>query len=446
LFTLLVSVTSLIHVAYRNPALHVAVETAAALISIGAAQLIYGRYRQSYALGDLVLTASLGVFAVANLLSTVPELTGAVRGVFGTWTSVGARLLGAVLIALAAVLPNRSLHRPRRAARRLLAVCLVTLGALALVVALARGALPHAIAPDLSPLGRHARVVGNPTILAAQLAATLLFGVAAAGFARRAERTGDELSRWLAIATTLGAFAWLNYFLFPSLYSPYFYAGDVLRLAFFLALFAGGALELRRTQQVLATAAVLEERRRIARDIHDGVAQDLAYIVQQGRRLAEQPQAPAVMGHMVAAAGRALDESRHVIAALERSGGEPLIDALRATATEAAGREGGEVEMDLDDTVAVPPRTQEALLRVLREAIINAMRHGRAKTIRVQLRADPEVCLVVSDDGQGFDVEAAAQAGRLGLRSMAARIGELGGEVTIDSSPGSGTRIEVRLP
>jgi signal transduction histidine kinase len=322
----------------------------------------------------------------------------------------------------------------------------VTLGALALIVALARGVLPHAIAPDLSPLGRHARVVGNPTILAAQLAATLLFGVAAAGFARRAERTGDELSRWLAIATTLGAFAWLNYFLFPSLYSPYFYAGDVLRLAFFLALFAGGALELRRTQQVLATAAVLEERRRIARDIHDGVAQDLAYIVQQGRRLAEQPQAPAVMGHMVAAAGRALDESRHVIAALERSGGEPLIDALRATATEAAGREGGEVEMDLDDTVAVPPRTQEALLRVLREAIINAMRHGRAKTIRVQLRADPEVCLVVSDDGQGFDVEAAAQAGRLGLRSMAARIGELGGEVTIDSSPGSGTRIEVRLP
>jgi signal transduction histidine kinase len=446
LFTLLVSVTSLIHVAYRNPALHVAVETAAALISIGAAQLIYGRYRQSYALGDLVLTASLGVFAVANLLSTVPELTGAVRGVFGTWTSVGARLLGAVLIALAAVLPNRSLHRPRRAARRLLAVCLVTLGALALIVALARGVLPHAIAPDLSPLGRHARVVGNPTILAAQLAATLLFGVAAAGFARRAERTGDELSRWLAIATTLGAFAWLNYFLFPSLYSPYFYAGDVLRLAFFLALFAGGALELRRTQQVLATAAVLEERRRIARDIHDGVAQDLAYIVQQGRRLAEQPQAPAVMGHMVAAAGRALDESRHVIAALERSGGEPLIDALRATATEAAGREGGEVEMDLDETVAVPPRTQEALLRVLREAIINAMRHGRAKTIRVQLRADPEVCLVVSDDGQGFDVEAAAQAGRLGLRSMAARIGELGGEVTIDSSPGSGTRIEVRLP
>jgi signal transduction histidine kinase len=342
--------------------------------------------------------------------------------------------------------PNRSLHLPRRAARRLLAVCSLTLGGLALIVGLAAGLLPEAIAPDLSPLGRHARVVGNPTILAAQLTVTLLFGVAAAGFARRAEGTGDELSRWLAIAATLGAFAWLNYFLFPSLYSPYFYAGDVLRLGFFLALFAGGALELRRTQQVLSTAAVLEERRRIARDIHDGVAQDLAYILQQGRRLAAEPQAPTAMGHMVIAAGRALDESRHVIAALERSGGEPLIDALKATATEAAEREGGTLELDLDDTVAVPTRTQEVLLRVLREAIINAMRHGRAKTIRIRLTGDPEVRLVVSDDGQGFDVDAAARSGRLGLRSMAARIRELGGEITIDSSPESGTRVEVRLP
>ena len=446
LFTLLVSVTSLIHFAYRNPALHVAVETSAALISIVAAQLIYGRFRQSYELGDLLLTASLSIFAVANLLSTIPELTGAERGVFGTWTSAVARLLGAVLMALSAVVPNRSLHRPHRAARRLLAACSLTLGVLALIVALAEGVLPRAIPPDLSPLGRHARVVGNPTVLATQLTVTVLFAVAAAGFARSADRTGDELRRWLAIATTLGAFAWLNYFLFPSLYSPYFYAGDVLRLGFFLALFVGGALELRRTQQVLATAAVLEERKRIARDIHDGVAQDLAYILQQGRRLAAQPQAPTAMGHIVIAADRALDESRHVIAALERSGGEPLIDALRATAIEAAGREGGRVEMDLDPTVAVAARTQEVLLRVLREAIINAMRHGRAETIRVELRGDPAVCLVVSDDGCGFDVDAAAQAGRLGLRSMAARIAELGGDVTIASRPGSGTRVEVRLP
>ena len=119
---------------------------------------------------------------------------------------------------------------------------------------------------------------------------------------------------------------------------------------------------------------------------------------------------------------------------------------MRVTAVEAAGREGGSVEMDVDDAVAVPARTQEVLLRVLREAIINAMRHGGAKPVRIELREDPDVCLVITDDGKGFDVEAGAESGRLGLRSMASRIAELGGAVRIDSTPGSGTRVEVRLP
>jgi signal transduction histidine kinase len=458
LFTLLVSVTSVIPFAYRKPALHVALETAAAVISIVAAQLIYGRFRQRYELRDLVLTASLCVFAAGNLLfSTIPELTSSesqIFGtwtsseseVFGTWTSAGARLLGAALFALAATLPDRSLHHPAREVRRLLGACALALAGLALVVALAGDALPAAVPPDLSPEGRDARVVGNPTILVAQLTVMVLFGVAAAGFARRAQREGDELSRWLAIGSVLGAFAWLNYFLFPSLYSPYFYAGDVLRLGFFLALFVGGSLELRRTQRLLSTAAVLDERQRIARDIHDGVAQDLAFILQQGRHLAAQTGAPTVMRHIVVAAARALDESRHVIAALARPGGGTFVGAVRVTAVEVAAREGGKVEMDLDTTVALPAATQVALLRVLREAIINAMRHGGAETIKIVLRADPEVSLVVSDDGQGFDLDAAAASGGLGLRSMTARIHELGGAVTIDSAPGSGTRVEVKLP
>jgi signal transduction histidine kinase/CheY-like chemotaxis protein len=305
LFTLLVSVLSVIEFAYRNPALHVAVETAAALISIVAAQLIYGRFRQSYQLADLLLTASLSVFAVANLLfSTVPDIAASQGGTFATWTSVCARLLGAALMALAAVVPERTLHHPARQTRRVAVACAAAVAGVALAVALAGDRLPEAIAPDLSPEGAgRPRVVGDPIVLGAHLVVMVLFAVAAVGFAGRAVRTRDELSRWLAIAATLAAFAWLNYFLFPSLYSPYFYAGDVLRLGFFTALFIGGALELRRTRAVLATAAVLQERRRIARDIHDGVAQDLAFILLQVRRLARRPDAPVAMEQMVVAGG-----------------------------------------------------------------------------------------------------------------------------------------------
>ena len=82
-----------------------------------------------------------------------------------------------------------------------------------------------------------------------------------------------------------------------------------------------------------------------------------------------------------------------------------------------------------------------------REAIINAVRHGRAAVVRVEFRSDPSLRLEVADDGSGFDVASAMAApGRMGLRSMKARIAAIGGELDIDSCPGRGTRVVVTLP
>jgi len=448
-FTLLANFGSILDVAYRNPPLHVAAETAASLISLVAAQLIYGRFRRSFLLSDLLLTASLSTFAAANLLfSTIPAVADSGTGPVATWAPVAGRLLGAALLALAALWPDRTLRHPTREFQRVIAGCVVALGAVTVAVALAGDGLPPAVRPDLSPeSASRPRVTGEPTILGAQLVDMLLFAVAAIGFARRAERTGDGLAGWLAIAATLGSFSRLNYFLFPSLYSPYFYVGDVLRLGFFLALLAGGVLELRRMQRTLLNAAVLQERERIARDIHDGVAQDIAFILQHGRRLAERDGAPAGLDHLVQAAQRALDESRHAIAALVRSSEEPLSDSVTLTAHETAGRENCFVEMDLDCDVQVPSATQEVLLRVLREAIINAIRHGGAASIRVELRDKPRLRMAVVDDGQGFHVDDARNApGRLGLRSMATRVRAIGGDLVIESEPGRGSRVEVLMP
>jgi signal transduction histidine kinase len=448
-FTLLVSVGSAVSFAYRNPSLHVAVETAAALISVVAAQLAWGRFRQSLELRDLLLTCALGVFAVTNsLFSAVPAIADEAPGPFATWAPVAGRVLGAALLAASAIVRSAHLRHAERVARRVLLACAAALLVLVLGVLLAGDLLPVAIPADLSPesAGRP-RIVGNPTVLASELLSMLLFSVTAAGYLRIAERTGDELARWLAIAGVLGAFSRLNFFLFPSLYSAYFYTGDVLRLAFFVALAVGGALEMSRLRAVMAGAAVLQERERIAREIHDGVAQDLAFILQHGRRLAGRPGASPALAPLVTAAQRALDECRHAIASLTRTGDEPLAEALTLTALETAGREGGQVETDIAADVTVPAGTQDALLRVTREAIINAIRHGGADTIRVQLSEDSNVRLVVSDDGRGFDVARAAEApGRLGLRSMEARIRAVGGELKIESEPQRGTRVEVRLP
>jgi signal transduction histidine kinase len=448
-FTLVVSVTSLVEFAYRSPDLHVAVETAAALISLVAAQLIYGRFRQSCELGDLLLTAALSTFAASNLFfAAIPAVMAGPPDAFATWAPVGGQLLGAVLFAAAALAPDRPLHHPVHDARRLLGGCALALAGMALIALLAGDELPLAIPADLSPESvTRPRIVGNATILAAEFAMMLVMAVTAAGFARRAAHGHHELTRWLAIAATLGAFARLNYFLFPSLYSDYFYAGDILRLCFQLALFAAGVSELRRTQHVLANAAVQEERQRLAREVHDGVAQDLAYIVQQARRLIREPGAPAGLRPLIGAAERALDESRHVFATLARAGHEPLTDALSTTARETAGREGGRVEMRLEGEVIVPVATQEALLRILREAMINARRHGGAEMVIVELSQEPHLRLTVTDDGRGFDVGAATSSpGHFGLKGMDARVRAVGGALKIESELGRGTRIEVILP
>jgi signal transduction histidine kinase len=447
--TLLVSVLPLVHFAYRNLSLHVATETAAALIALVAAQLVHGRFRRTAELRYLALSAALATLAVANLgFSAIPAIAEADGGPFATWAPAGGRLLGSALFTAAAFLPPRPLPRPTRSTRRMIGACALALAAIAVAVALAGDALPAAIEPGLSPesSGRP-RVVGNPAVLVLQLGLVLLHAAATVGFARRADREKDDLAHWLAIGATLGTFARLNYFLFPSLYSPWFYVGDILRLAFYLVLLVGGARELRRMQRKLADLAVLEERERISRELHDGVAQDLAFIVQQSRHVSRSAEPLLGLQRILTAAQRALDESRHAIAALSHPVDKPLAEALAAIARDAGGREGCSVALDLAPDVAVSPATHEALLRVAREAIINAARHAGAATIRVELNDEPQVRLCVTDDGKGFDVAATLQAGAYhGLAGMAQRVRAIDGEFSIDSGPGKGTRLTVLVP
>ena len=447
LLTVMVHATPLMDVAYRRPGLHVATETAAALISLLAAQLIHNRFRQRLQRRDLLLTAAFATFAATNLLfSAVPAIADEQSGPFGTWTRIAGQLVGSLLFAAAALGPDRALHRPDRDLRVLLGGCAAVLAAAAALIALAGDALPAAIVT-----GRSARAVddleisSDAAIVAAQASLMVLMAVAAAGFTRLALR-GDVLSSWLAAGAAFGAFARLNYVFFPSQYSQYFHVGDILRLGFVLAVATGAALELRRTRELLAAAAIEEERRSLARDIHDGVAQDLAYIVQQGRRLLRDPgTAPALRG-IVGAAERALDESRHVVATLARPGGESLGSALARTAQETVGREGGRLELEIADEVTVPSEVQEAVLRVVREALINARRHGSAETLAVTLRNKP-LLITVRDDGKGFDVAASrALPGHFGLNGMEARVHGIGGALAIESAHGSGTTVEIRLP
>ena len=191
-------------------------------------------------------------------------------------------------------------------------------------------------------------------------------------------------------------------------------------------------------------ATVVDERRRIARDMHDGLMQELAFISMQGRELAKQdPRASDI----ATAADNALADARGVILALTDPLDEPLSSAVARVATSLAYRSGASLDLELDDQAETGARAREGLLRIVSEAISNATRHGHASNIQVALSVNGGLRLAISDDGCGFEngCESSPPTG-FGLTSMQERAENLGGELRLRSRPGEGTEVEVMLP
>jgi len=221
--------------------------------------------------------------------------------------------------------------------------------------------------------------------------------------------------------------------------------GDWLRLAAYVVAVVAAAAEFTSYWLRLAHSAVLEERRRIAHDLHDGLAQELAFIATQSRALAGKSER---LSSVARAAERALDESRRAIAALTRPVDEPLDVALAQQAEEIGGRLGIRVLLELEPVQSVSSGTKEALLRIAREAMTNAGRHGRPSKIVVGLSNGHGVTLRVSDDGRGFrpDDPRVFAGGRYGVAGMRERAEALAGSFVLQSRPYGGTRIEVWVP
>jgi signal transduction histidine kinase len=139
-----------------------------------------------------------------------------------------------------------------------------------------------------------------------------------------------------------------------------------------------------------------------------------------------------------------MDEARGAIEALGRPGDEPLGFVLHRAARQVTERYGGRVVVDLDDAVDADPEQRHALVRITREAVSNAIRHGAAGCIQIRLtRTQDGRRLVVEDDGKGFDAGVLSGYGGYGLVSMRDRAMGLPGSFEITSEPGQGTTVEV---
>jgi len=449
--TAMLSIAPFVRFAYRGPELHVAIEAACGVIGALAAFLFCTRFLRSRRRSDLALAWSLGIFAFANLfLSAVPAAVAhGERSSFTTWAPIGARVLGTVAFAFAA-LDTARLARPRRALVLAAGIAAAAVTVVALVPLVAGSSLPAAVDASVSPeTSTRPLVIGHPAVLAFQLLSLALFVVGAVGFARAAERTGDELLRWVAVGAVLAALARLNYFLFPSLYSDWVYTGDLFRFAFYAVLLVGAAREVADYWRAAAGAAVLDERRRLARDLHDGLAQELAFITARIAWLRHRSSFADELEAIENAAGRALGEARRAIAALTRPLDEPLGVVLAEVAEDVTERCGMQLELNIRAEPELAPEAREELLRIAREAIMNAARHSRASTVTVELSNAERLHLRVADDGVGFDLRALPPPsvnGGYGLVSMRERAVALGGELSIRSRPGAGTAVELVVP
>lgn len=201
-------------------------------------------------------------------------------------------------------------------------------------------------------------------------------------------------------------------------------------------------------------AGVHDERQRLARDIHDTLAQGFTGIITQLEAARHTEDGPALSRHLQVAtdlARRSLDEARRSVqalgpGALERAG---IDEALRELATHWGSVYGLPVDVSADaGATPLPARVEAALLGVAQEALSNAARHAAAGRVAVTLALlDDEAVLDVRDDGRGFAGTAPPVNGTgFGLTTMRQRVEGAGGRLTIESAPGTGTAVCAQVP
>jgi signal transduction histidine kinase len=208
---------------------------------------------------------------------------------------------------------------------------------------------------------------------------------------------------------------------------------------------------LRKSEMEKAVAA---ERNRLARELHDSVTQSLyslTLLAAAGQRMIQAEDLLQIAGNQARLgeiAQQALQEMRLLVyelrpLALESEG---LMGALEHRLETVERRAGIQARVLVEGEVELAPDLEEELYRIAQEALNNALKHASASQVVLSVRvADESVELEVTDNGQGFDPAETHDTGGLGLISMQERADKIGGQLDIDSAPGEGTRVSVKV-
>jgi NarL family two-component system sensor histidine kinase LiaS len=208
--------------------------------------------------------------------------------------------------------------------------------------------------------------------------------------------------------------------------------------------------ELKATQQKLQELAVVEERNRLARDLHDSVKQQVFAISMQlsaaRTALSESDKAYSSVTEAERLAQQAGNELTTLISALRPPGLESktLANAIRGHVEEFSRQNKIESEIKIDAGISVDVQTEQALFRILQEALANVARHSKADKIMVELKSDKDaVILTIADNGVGFDAKQIAKG--IGLDSMQERLIAVNGKIDVLSEKSKGTSVIAKV-
>jgi signal transduction histidine kinase len=462
------------------PELDVAINVGATLVAGAVAILGWVRWvevREPAALFEsaafLALTTT-NLLTIGALLNGRPEIFGLDVGTLPERQQIGASLWTLARLSAAIVLVVGAIRAMRREAPWLPPLVVAFLPAASmLVIGIAIPLVPQSV-PSFQPGSKVIADLGGGTVDLAglvvvflQLVICALFFVAAFLYRRLYRRDRLLLHAFLATGLLVAAFSQVHFAVQPLVTSGTVTSSDVLRVLFYGILLFGieaqaqadmaglrlANSELERLREVEAASAVLEERSRLAREVHDGLAQDLWFAKLKQARITEDESVDETTRKTAQEVLRALDialaDARQAVMALRTNpaAGSTLEQLLADYVDDFGERYGVPAVFEaIDPLPPLPPRTEAEIVRVIQEALNNVRKHAEATSVRVRVEAlDGQVRFSVIDNGRGFQPQGAGK-GRFGINSMRERAGLTGGRLQIESSVSHGTEVVLEVP
>jgi signal transduction histidine kinase len=411
------------------------VETTLVTCLLVSTTLWAARFRRTRRSSDLLLAVAILMLALYEFaFLALPTIGG-----FGQVPPAGSPMVGRVLVAIVFLAAAMNVRRSR-----LVSLRRAGLVAAAAVVCIAASWAGGLLAPHEALMTGALWAQPNSTLaIALTVSAVGMMLLAAVHLARAGRQRAPAITSLVLNATVLLAAAWI-FDLGAPLVAPGWLSGREALRGMAYACILVAALRIRSAEHRADCArAVLAERRRLASDLHDGLAQDLAFIVMQGREIEQRL---GGQHQIVSAARRALRASRGAIINLSAAQASTGLEALESVARELADRYGVDVVVESDGT-ELDGHVRDEVVRIAREAVLNAIKHGAASHVLVSLKTQQgHTLLEINDDGVGISPAEHGNSRRgYGMRAMRDRAERLGGSLVIRRGTHRGTVVELLM-